>query len=533
MTFTPVPFQQLAIDDSKAHLKAFNDYGICVVSGAGGKSVIIGAIADWVGAYPNFRVLIVTHRKELLQQNIKKLQHKSVGLVSAGLNKFEYDADIIVGGIQTVYNKADKIGKIDLILIDECQSLGNNAQSNSRYWQLLKAYPSAKMLGFTALPHRLSEGLLTWGKIYHITTYKHLLEEGYVTRISNKVTYKPYLKDVKKVAGEYVMDDFAEKAYGDSKVLKSATEKCYAIFKEKKLKKAICFAPNVKYANIIGMCLHEAGFKVWSEDGLTAVLTGDLSDKDREEILRRHKEGEYDVLVNVEILTEGYDDPELDMLINFRATQSLSLWHQMLYRICRLVDPSVWALKTKEERLEAIAKGKKPVAYLLDFAGNLKEHGGLADTSWKFLDGSMQPVKETEGKICPACEELVPISSDKCPECGYVPTKEEREVQLLEDYDYKTDIDAERNPHRWYRVSHVKYEPEWRSSKGKQMLRVTYQCGKLPIFEYIWKNKERKFLIDRGYSGAGMIDWDNLKKPTKLLINTKSKYNDIIERSYD
>ena len=529
--FTPRPYQALAIDDCKKHLKKTKRKGICVVSGAGGKSVIIAKLGEWVASFDNYRCLVVTHRKELLQQNISKINHKSVGLVSAGLNRFEYEADIVVGGIQTIYNKQKLLGKIDLILIDECQKLSNNPQDNSMYWQLLNSYPNARVLGFTALPHRLKDGLLTWGDTCHITTYEHLLEEGYVTRLSNKVLYKPDLSEVKKQAKDYVMQDYAEKKMS-GKFIENSAARAYQIFKKHNLKKALVFAPTVEHANILTFALHDAGFKTWAKDGQTAVLHGGLSKAERDDVLKRHREGEFNCLVNVEILTEGYDDSEIDLLICLRPTMSLSLWQQILYRVCRLVDPSIGQLPTKEKRLKAIAESSKPVAYVLDFAGNLKQHGGLVDTSWQYLDGKIQPVRKTLGKVCPACEELIPIASTKCPECGYVPTKEEIEKQWEEEFDDETDINEKKSPIKWYKVHDVVYEPDWISSKGNKMLKVVYQCGIYKIYEFVFNNKKAKWLRDRGYSGRGYIPWDDLKKPTKLQVNTAGKYPKILNYSW-
>lgn len=524
--FTPTQEQQLAINDCKKFLKQGGKKGICTYSGAGGKSVIIAKVAEYVASFPHYRVLIVTHRKKLLEQNEEKVNHHSVGIVSAGLNRFEYDKQIVIGGIQTIYNKKDKLGDIKLILLDETQRLSNNKEDDSMYWELINSYPDVRLIGFTALPHRMKDGILEWGEIFHITTYEHLLERGYVTRLSNKVLYKPNLKDVKKVGGEYNQKDFAEKKLS-GQFIENSANRAYQVFKQHNLKRAIAFAPTIEYANIIAFALHEAGFKIWSKDGLTGVITSKTAEED--EILKRHRAGEYDVLVSVLKFTEGYDDIHIDCILDFAPTMSLSLHHQKLLRGARLADKSVWGLPTVEKRLEAIKNSSKPVCYVLDFAGNLKQHGGLVDTSWKFLDGKIEPIRKTQGKVCPACEELIPIASKKCPECGYVPTQEEIEKQWEEDFDDETDINEKRNPLKWYRVKNVKYEPDWISSKGNKMLRVTYQCGIFPIMEYVFNNQKLNWLKQRGYSGKGFIDWDNLKKPDKIQVNTASTYPKIVK----
>lgn len=522
-----------AKNDIINHLHNSQEKAICVISGAGGKSIIIASIAEYISQFEGYRILIVTHRKELLTQNIGKIKHHSLGLVSASLDKYEYEADIIVGGIQTIYNKAHLLGKRHLIIIDECQALSNNSQDNTRYWQLINSFPMAKVVGFTALHYRLADGLLTWGTVCHFTSYKTLLERGLVTPLSNKICLDPNLKDVKKLGGDYVGSDFADKCLSNPDVLRKTAQKCYQVFTQKNLKKMIGFAPTVEYANKIGYALHEAGFKIWGSDGLTGVLTGENTPDERNEILRRHKEGEFNALVNIQILTEGYDDPDLDMLANWRATQSLSLHHQMLYRLVRLADKNIWNIPTAEERLKAIANSSKPMAYVLDFAGNLKAHGGLLDTTWQFLDGKIiQKGKAKKNKACPACEESVPITSQSCPSCNYVFLKEQKDINVDEDYDDETDINAPKKPIKTYYVTDIKYFPDWESSKGNKMLKVYYFCGKFKVPEYVWNNKRLVWLKERGWQG-GVVDWNKLKKPKKLTIDTSGQFIKILKYHWE
>ncbi len=531
--FQLAPHQQKAKDDIISHLHNSHQKGICVISGAGGKSIVIASIAEYISQYEGYRILIVTHRKELLTQNISKIKHHSLGLVSASLDRFEYDCDIVVGGIQTIYNKAELLGKRHLILIDECQKVSNNEQDDTRYWQLINSYPMAKVIGFTALPHRLSEGLLSWGTVCHFTSYQDLLLQGFVTPLSNKVGYSPDLKGVAKKAGEYDMDDYTAKCLKDPQILRVTTKKCFEIFQAKNLKKMIAFAPNVQYAENIGYCLHEAGFRIWAKDGLTGVLTGKTRPSDRTEILRRHKTGEFNALVNVEILTEGYDDPELDMLANWRPTQSLSLHHQMLYRLVRLADAGIWNLATPEERIKAIAVSSKPVSYVLDFAGNLKAHGGLIDTTWQYLDSEIKQTSgKFKGKVCPSCEGLMKVREYVCRECGYELLKEEREVDLNDEHDEDTDINAPRKTIGTYTVSDVQYFPDWKSKNGHAMLKVYYFVGKRKIPEYVWNNQRAAWLKKRGW-GGGAINWQLLKRPKTITVDISGQFPKIIKYGWE
>jgi DNA repair protein RadD len=530
------PLQQKCFDDTLSFLERSKRHGICVYSGGGGKSVMGAKIAEHLSTFG--RVAFITHRKELLDQNKSKLSHDSVGMVSASLSSYEYDAQITIGGIATIFNKAENLGEIDYILVDECQRISNNPSSNSMYWQLIKAYPNARVIGFTALPMRLLDGLLTWGTIYHITTYKDLLDAGYITPMSNKPLYNPDTSNVKRNSrGDFDSQDFIKKCFANAKnnesydkaLIDKTTKQTYEIFTQNKLNKLLAFAPSVQYAKILAHALHIEGFKIWSKDGLPAVLESGMKKSEREEVLRRYKVGEYNALMNVEIATEGFDDPEIDLIACWRGTESLSLFQQIEYRGVRLLDPSIRNLPTAKERIEAIAKSKKPKCYFLDYAGNFKRHGGLIDTGWQSEGGNLTLAPRALHKCCPMCEEFVPISAKFCPECKYIfLASDEVAIEHDSSFDNTTDITKEKREESWYTVSEVEYEPNWISSKGNTMLRVKYKLKDRSIYQIIFNQKRRSFLTQRGWDGKSNVNWYSLKRPTHIfLIKNKMGYNEV------
>ena len=123
-----------------------------------GKSIIISSIAEWVAKQkPDFRVLICAHRAELLVQNAGKIQG-DVGLYSAGLNSRETNNQIVVGGIQSIYNK--DLGKFNLVIIDECHLLTPDPES--MYYQLItklqEVNPNIRLIGLSATPTGIVTG---------------------------------------------------------------------------------------------------------------------------------------------------------------------------------------------------------------------------------------------------------------------------------------------------------------------------------------------------------------------------------------
>ena len=118
-------YQQEAVNAVYAHLQQKPDSNPCAVLPTGaGKSIVIARIVTDAATLWGGRVLILAHVKELLEQNAAKIQalcpDLKIGMYSAGLNRRDTENQVLVAGIQSVYNKADELGKFDLILVDEC-----------------------------------------------------------------------------------------------------------------------------------------------------------------------------------------------------------------------------------------------------------------------------------------------------------------------------------------------------------------------------------------------------------------------------
>ena len=122
------PYQQAAVDAVYKHLRERDD-NPCVVCPTGcGKSIILAQIAKDAVEKWHGRVLILAHVKELLEQNADKIQklcpELKIGIYSAGLKSRDTDEQVIVAGIQSVYNKACDLNAFDLIMVDECFPAG-------------------------------------------------------------------------------------------------------------------------------------------------------------------------------------------------------------------------------------------------------------------------------------------------------------------------------------------------------------------------------------------------------------------------
>ena len=163
---------------------------------ATGKSVVIGSfIYDAFCYFPGTRVMMLTHVKELIEQNLDKLLKMwptaPAGVYSAGMKRKESHFPITFGGVQTVAKASpDRFGRVDLLLVDECHLLSNS--DTTMYQQIIKGLreinPALKVVGFTATDYRLGWGKLSEGgglftdvcfDITGLEAFNRLVAEGY------------------------------------------------------------------------------------------------------------------------------------------------------------------------------------------------------------------------------------------------------------------------------------------------------------------------------------------------------------------
>ncbi|MBX9785265.1 MAG: DEAD/DEAH box helicase [Chitinophagaceae bacterium] len=313
-----------------------------------GKTVLFSQIVK-LGFDNNRRILIVVHRKELVEQITEKLTARKVpvGHIVAGM-KADYTQTVQVASIQTLSRREHP--EANLIIIDECHHA--KAETYKKLWDI---YPDAKFLGVTATPVRLSgEGFddLFDELIVSMPTQK-FIEQGYLCPVTHLVCSNPNLSDVKQKQGDYITKMLSG-VMMDNSIMSDLIES----YKEKSMgKTAIVFAVDVEHSQSI--------VKRYNEENIFAAHIDATTPKsERASILNDFKAGKIKVVSNVEIITEGFDFPECEVVQLARPTKSLSLYLQMVGRVMR---PS----KNKKEGI------------ILDNAGLWLEHGlSIVDREW-------------------------------------------------------------------------------------------------------------------------------------------------------
>lgn len=382
------PYEVKAIAGISSRLRKHKRLLAVAPTGAG--KTVIGAA--YVLSEPKSQVLWLAHRKELLDQALAQLKRAGIpandlGLLS-GARKENVDARVLVAGVG-MFRSRD-VGERDLVVIDEAHHA-----SAGGYASILEAVPDANVLGFTATPWRLDGQPLGehFDDLYVMAEADELIVDGYLARSRVFGIPKEKAKDLVKGLATGGNGDWSGAAV------------------ERAMRKRQLTADIVKewlrLANGLSTIVYASGL-AHAADLLerfrrarvnAALLTWATPTAERDAILEGFKSGAITVLVNVGILTEGFDCPDAKCIVIARPTKSLTLYRQMCGR------------------------GARPHSkrYLvLDETGNVWRHGfPEAPIEWSLTEpvrgGGAAPVKQCAADGC-TC--VMPISVMVCPECG-------------------------------------------------------------------------------------------------------------------
>lgn len=398
------PYQQQAVDALRNSFRANNKRVIlCAPTGAG-KTVIFSYMVS-EAIRKGKRVLIVTDRIELLTQSGGALNRYDINPIEITANsKPDLSANCFVGMVETIARRLGKteysqwIAGLDLVIFDEAHK-----QAFNKLFQSIS--PATFVIGATATPHRegtqscLSEFYTDLIEVIDIPT---LIEQGYLAR--PRSFHVPI--DLSKVAvkgGDYDLSAQGQ-FFSEQKLYKGAVSNYARLCPHSK---TLAFAPTIAASK--ELC------NEFAAHGYNAKhLDSEMSAKEREAVLAWYAENKDAVLCNCGILTTGFDAPETETVLLYRATKSLPLFLQMVGRGAR------------------VTKNKQTFT-VLDFGSNIKTHGLWEEKRpWslkkkKRKEGGVAPVKE-----CPNCEALVHTSARECPECNHVFKQKKKTVEEVE-----------------------------------------------------------------------------------------------------
>ncbi|MDO5858622.1 DEAD/DEAH box helicase [Myroides odoratimimus] len=359
-------YQHHIVNKVFTNLRHLNSLLIQMPTGTGKTTVFSAIVKKQITEFaPNKRVLIIVHRKELVEQIYTRLRIFGIraGIIMAN-EIYEPDRQVQIASLQTLIRKKDLPKNISLIIVDEAHHILSKS-----YVTLINNYQQSKLLGFTATPTRLSgEG---FDKIFQkliqsksigwfienqfLSPYKHL-------SLKDNDLYNLKINNLTKDYDEVSLSNFMQTD-------KKLADILLAYEKYSRERKCIIFCVDVKHM----LTLTE---KFKNHNISCSYIDSNTKKEEREQILQDFRENRIDVLFNVNIFTEGFDCPDIETVILARPTKSLVLYIQQVGRV----------LRYKEDNY----------ALIIDCANLFYEHGSiLSDFNWS-LKGSKELNKELD-----------------------------------------------------------------------------------------------------------------------------------------
>lgn len=382
-------YQQEAVNNTVKYFKKTRHPAVVVLPTGAGKSLVIAELAKIARG----RVLVLAHVKELVEQNYEKYKSYGLeaGIFSASLGKKDRDQKAIFGSVQSVARASDDFfDNFSLLVIDECHRV---AEEGSTQYQdvikkLLARNPDLCILGLTATPYRLGLGwIYEFSQTGEIKTeqkrfFKQCVYELPLSyMIKNKFLTTPVKVDIPVTCYDFSELTDRDRTYTTAEVeeiLKSQKRLTPLIIKniiditEKYDRKGVMiFSSSVKHAEEIMSHLPEDDSR---------VVLGDTEISERDEIVNDFKNKKFKYLVNVSVLTTGFDAPHVDVIAILRPTDSNSLYQQIVGRGLRL------------------SEGKKD-CFILDYTG-------MGHDIYAPSINDRRPAKDTVPVVvpCPVCD---------------------------------------------------------------------------------------------------------------------------------
>lgn len=402
-------YQQRAVDAAVSWIKKTIDPAVLELATGAGKSYIVAAIAQWVRNKSGKKVLVLAPSKELVEQDYAKylLTGEPASIWCASIEK-SLKHDVVFGTPQSVNNAIDRFGSFACVIIDEGDGITNTVKNIVN--KLKERNRNLRVLGLTGTPYRLGTGyiyeydengkavpeLQTRNPYYHSLlckiTANELIERGFLTpphaddeHIDGYDAAKLELNNRGQFDAKQVEEVFEGKGRLTSMIVADIVQK------SQNRHGVLLFAATVQHAYEVLESLPQHN---------SAIIHGGTPKPERESIIERFKRKRIKYLVNVAVLTTGFDAPHVDVVAILRATESVRLLQQIIGRGLRLVRPELAG------DLHAIANSEKPDCLVLDYAQNIQRH---------CPDGDLFSPNVTASMVGTSGEPVLA----KCEHCGY------------------------------------------------------------------------------------------------------------------
>jgi DNA repair protein RadD len=357
MAFQLRPYQSESINLSVDYLKGnSNENALVILPTGSGKSVVIAKILEPLEG----KTIVLQPSKEILEQNYEKFSNygkASIYSASAGEKRIDKVTFCTIGSI---INKKHLFKGLGNILIDECHLVNSDA---GMYNEFIKAFPKAKVLGLTATPYRL-ETTSTGPQLTFLTRSTPRIFNKVLYYVQNDVLFNAgYLAELEYYNFDVIDRSKLEVNSSGTDFTQTSLRRYYKSIDmpSRIVKNALTILSKRK--NLLIFCsLIEEAVAVHKRIPGSAILTGETKKEEREKILSQFKNGKIRCLINVGVLTTGFDFPALEAVLMARSTMSLSLYYQIVGRVMRIFT---------------YADGTKKKGWFVDMGGNINFFGKI------------------------------------------------------------------------------------------------------------------------------------------------------------
>jgi len=383
-------YQQTAVNHAIQYFKKKRDPAVIVLPTGAGKSLVIAELARVAKG----RVLVLAHVKELVEQNHEKYVSYglSAGIFSASLGKKDRSHKAIFGSVQSIARASQEFfDDFSLLVIDECHRVAD--EGATQYQEIIRKLrernPSICILGLTATPYRLGLGwIYEYSQTGELKTEQprffkqcvfelplsYMIKNGYLTaplKVDIPVTSYDF-SELSEKGRMYTAAEVEEILKTQKRLTPLIIKNIIDITEKFDRQGVMIFSASVKHAEEIVSYLPPADCR---------LVVGDTDLNARTQIISDFKQKKFRYLVNVSVLTTGFDAPHVDVIAILRPTESNSLYQQIVGRGLRLSD------------------GKRE-CYVLDYTG-------MGHDIYAPEISDKRPAKDT-----------VPVQVS-CPQCGF------------------------------------------------------------------------------------------------------------------
>lgn len=534
----PRPYQSRALDELWTWFSKHTDGNPIVKACVGaGKSLMIALLAQRADVeFPGTRILVLVHQKELLEQNVEKIvtiwPTADVGLYSAGAGRKDLGCQITYATIGSIWKDAHLLGRIDIVLADECHLINPKEEGMWRSFlsDLAKYNPSTRCIGWTGTDFRGNGVWLTAGEtalFTHVATrveMTELLELGFLSPLVPATTItKIDAADVRTSGDDYVVSELA-KVTDTEELVEATCDEIVQLAADRK--RWLVFAVTIDHAMHVKDALRARG--------VAAEMVSSKTPKaERAQLIADFRAGRIKCLVNVAVLTTGFDVPAVDFIALLRATKSPVLYVQIAGRGMRIAD------------------GKTDCLWA-DFTDTTAIMGPVDAVKGRLPSGARKG--EAPVKLCPECGSQNHAAAPECLDCGYLFPEPERIKHGIRASAAAVLSSQREEMFATVPISEVRYRLH-RKEGSPPSLRVEYYDGlQRHATEYVclghsgyarkkaemWWTSRAKINAIPSHTEQAVewLDYDDqiLRKPVQIIVSKAQKYPQIVsfmwEREY-